>query len=299
MKSFDEKLESLDVAPRYLDHNVLTMLRRDSVTNRIKKDNSPIFFKKRERFESGDSLNLPNDHLLRKESICSFQNTNQTDRFSFWPAIISGNINNKSNSNEPQPLNTDPSNVKFLEEESVIDHQLTAENNEYEQPSLLDNNIIEKDINKPLGKLIKENKEESNFTIKVKRSDTRIIANSQSNNSYNYEYINEYKNIGNEVQEEKSNNFIFTDEVSRLKAKIVKVSTYWNQTSLLIPNVFRLLKLIDEDKENYLEFQEYSKKELLVQSNGQKFIPSIGKSKDEKNLKRTKNDKILNFTNSV
>ncbi len=46
--------------------------------------------------------------------------------------------------------------------------------------------------------------------------------------------------------------------------------TYWNKTSLLIPNVFRLARLLDEEPGFLFEHQDLSKKELLVQSNGQK-----------------------------
>ena len=46
--------------------------------------------------------------------------------------------------------------------------------------------------------------------------------------------------------------------------------TFWRKSSLLIPNVFRLARLIEDDYEHLLEHQDLSKKELLVLSNGQK-----------------------------
>ena len=52
--------------------------------------------------------------------------------------------------------------------------------------------------------------------------------------------------------------------------KVGKVVSYWGQQSLLIPNVFRLAREIDGDPAHLLEHQDLSKKELLVQSNGQK-----------------------------
>jgi hypothetical protein len=45
---------------------------------------------------------------------------------------------------------------------------------------------------------------------------------------------------------------------------------YWNRSSLLVPNVFRMLTLLENDSKNFLEYQDLSRKELLVQSNGQK-----------------------------
>lgn len=71
------------------------------------------------------------------------------------------------------------------------------------------------------------------------------------------------------------------DESSRIQSKIDKVTTYWNKTSLLIPNVFRLARLIDEDPDHLLEHQDLSKKELLVQSNGQKTKTSTCEEESE------------------
>ena len=39
---------------------------------------------------------------------------------------------------------------------------------------------------------------------------------------------------------------------------------------MLIPNVFRLARALDDDPVHLMEHQDLSKKELLVQSNGQK-----------------------------
>lgn len=69
----------------------------------------------------------------------------------------------------------------------------------------------------------------------------------------------------------------FVDEKQRLKTKISKVNIYWDKRSLYIPNVFRLARLIDDDAKNLLEFQDYSKKSVLVQGQGQ----SHKKSSDE------------------
>ena len=60
------------------------------------------------------------------------------------------------------------------------------------------------------------------------------------------------------------------DEDNKIRIKIAKIVSYWNHTSLLIPNVFRLARALDDDPVHLLEHQDLSKKELLVQSNGQK-----------------------------
>ena len=57
--------------------------------------------------------------------------------------------------------------------------------------------------------------------------------------------------------------------------KIEKVRLYWDRSSLLVPNVFRMLTLLEDDSKNFLEYQDLSRKELLVQSNGQKAKTNI------------------------
>ena len=60
------------------------------------------------------------------------------------------------------------------------------------------------------------------------------------------------------------------DEAQKLKMKVSKVVSYWKRQSLLIPNVFRLAREIEDDALHLLEHQDLSRKELLVQSNGLK-----------------------------
>lgn len=52
--------------------------------------------------------------------------------------------------------------------------------------------------------------------------------------------------------------------------KIKKVKDYWAQKSLLIPNVYFIALSDKLDCDNVLEFQDLSKKEVLVDQNGQK-----------------------------
>lgn len=60
------------------------------------------------------------------------------------------------------------------------------------------------------------------------------------------------------------------DEEHRLKIKTNKVEQYWKKQIIMIPNALRLCHLLDDDDKNLLEFQDYSKKEVLVQGNGSK-----------------------------
>lgn len=45
---------------------------------------------------------------------------------------------------------------------------------------------------------------------------------------------------------------------------MVKVDTYWKKTSFFIPNVFRLVKKLDNDNIHIFEFQDLSRKEVLI-----------------------------------
>lgn len=66
------------------------------------------------------------------------------------------------------------------------------------------------------------------------------------------------------------------DEEIKLLSKINKVRTYWAGTSLLIPNVFRHVSELQDEPQMLFEFLDLSKKELLVQANGQKAISQAG-----------------------
>ena len=47
-------------------------------------------------------------------------------------------------------------------------------------------------------------------------------------------------------------------------AKVKKVGSYWEKVSFFIPNVFRLVKSIENDFDNVFEYQDHSNKELLI-----------------------------------
>ena len=78
------------------------------------------------------------------------------------------------------------------------------------------------------------------------------------------------------------------DEVTKLKSKINKVRTYWNRTSLLIPNVFRHVCELEPNSTMLFEYLDLSRKELLVQANGQKAISQAGAPHLQRKNKITK-----------
>ena len=88
-------------------------------------------------------------------------------------------------------------------------------------------------------------------------------------------------NLGNSKQSKTLPKMVWNsrgqcDESTKLRSKINKVRTYWNRTSLLIPNVFRHVCELKENSSMLFEYLDLSRKELLVQANGQKAISQAG-----------------------
>ena len=280
MKSFEDKLETLDVAPGFLNLRALAQVRRNSNTIRLKQDVSSIFIQKRERLESGDFLVVPKDPYSREDYNSNFLNAPKTHKEDIWTVRLLPCIDNGDGPAEDNICEKTNYELKTVLEESVIDHQLTIdepikplESFQTTQPS----SVVKDEI-------IKEGQ---NFKIKVKLTDSKLILSTYGNDMYNLETITEHEDVvEGDIQEERpTNTLIFADEPLRLKTKAVKVSQYWKLFSLLIPNVFRHVKMIEEDKDSYFEFQDYSRKELLVQSNGTKLNPVKDKNKGLKKVK--------------
>lgn len=146
-------------------------------------------------------------------------------------------------------------------------------------------------------------KKDTKFVIKMDKGKEDLKLNTKSK-------IRQ-KEMSEEVDKHSLNSFIKTDEIpnendnenrlvgfidekQRLKTKIGKVDIYWDKKSLYIPNVFRLARLIDDDNKNLMEFQDYSKKSVLVQGNGpshKKSSDSIASDDDDNDL----NDDTVTF----
>ena len=58
--------------------------------------------------------------------------------------------------------------------------------------------------------------------------------------------------------------------MQKIDIKTEKVKEYWKKESMLIPNVFRLFSLMENENNYLLEFQDLSSKIVLVQGNGSK-----------------------------
>ena len=272
MGSFKDNLEDLDERPRYIDPGTWAKNRRDSNANRLNKNNNIIFLTKRERLESDDFLHIPQQTPKKKGADAGFQFMNSCEKFEQWnTALLNRDLDMPPmdiigpKDSELQPLLT--------EAESVIDQKLTID----ARPG----GLLNYGPTKPQPEVREEvTEEDQKFVFKVHKTDSQILISNQTLDSRQLDVdgCSDVLDIAGEGQEPKPNNLIFADEPAKLLAKVPRVTQYWNRTSLLIPNVFRLLKTFSEDDENLLEFQEYSHKELLVQSNGTKFHPQKHKT---------------------
>lgn len=279
MSTFDDKLEALDVPHRFAERDFAAQFRRDSNTSRLKHDPNSFFLLKRERLESGESLFLPALGTDKRDFGCSFNLLNSYEK-----------VEHRRASFAQQPefslAHLEQLDVKALEppapleEESVLDQKLTIERVEKVETA----KVSVADTEAGASDKDETPKEESRFVIKVKFTEDQRLELSHKGS---YDHFDDDEDIDvcmlEDMAADKGSNLIFGDEPTRLSAKIAKVVQYWARGSLLIPNVFRNLKDLDDDRDNLLEFQDYSRKELLVQSNGTKF-----KSAKDRGLKKVK-----------
>lgn len=173
--------------------------------------------------------------------------------------------------------------------------------------SVIDNHELylfkKSDQKKKINKIIKKNLKEQTVLQNSHNEDIlnfsknfQSLKNKKNDFILKIEKINKNSNFENEKtsliilkkeisrKESVEENF----EISKLTAKITKVSNFWSKTTFFIPNVFKLVKKIDND--NFLfESQDLSNKELLIQSNGLKskiteknFYKVLGKKNEGK-----------------
>ena len=272
MNSLGDNLETLETAPRFIDMPELAQLRRDSGISRVSRTNSVIFLRKRERLESGDFGAYTQDFRANKELISVFPGLASPLKPGVWTQQedVKTDVLAAFESHEAQLDNT---NTLAIEAESVIDHALTIDKGELQLSESTESDAIS-----PLPK--PQPFTESKFLIKVKRTDSTLVLSGAHSELCSYDGGNDCESpLAEEIGEERTNGLVFADEPTRLRAKMAKVVAYWGQNSLLVPNVFRHIRLCEEASDAYLELQDYSRKELLVQSNGTKFKTGSCKEK--------------------
>lgn len=149
----------------------------------------------------------------------------------------------------------------------------------------------------------KENESFANHQKNTKNEEKlKFIIKKDNNNSFqinskkkkNVEQLNnasskELNNSSNSINSDKKVNYklnsqLVLSEEEKIKIKIPKTKRYWHKDNyFLIPNIFKLVASCNE--EVYLEHQDYCRKEILVQTNGQKvqdYVSIINKEKTKK-----------------
>lgn len=284
MNSFGDKLEVLETAPRFIDLPDLAQLRRDSGAARPSRDSSVIFLKKRERLESGDFSALALDSRIKRDLVSSFPGFASPAKAGDWPESGAPRDESapatRSRAEPAESLETAAAqdacpDAGAAEAESVIDHHLTVERR---------SESTEPDAVSPLPKAL--HFAEPRFLIKVKRTDSALVLSNAHSDASQLEQSDSELPLHEEMQEERPSNLIFADEPARLRAKTQKVTQYWARSSLLVPNVFRHIRPLEDGRDAYLELQDYSRKELLVQSNGLKFKSASCRDRGAKKSKR-------------
>lgn len=269
MNSFDDTLEKLDLRPRYDDTEHNSRLRRVSRQFRRFSQPTPFLFGvKRERLDSGDFLTVPSSRTTKVKSDTCLLNSNKKSKFlpeefkEKEESVMEELVDVSENSESEAPME---------EEKLVVDEHEKEEQR-----------VLKSDSTK--GPVVEEPVQEETqprtggFVFKVKKVDSKLVLNVSEGSEKESPTILHptLAELRHEInREDKNSNIIFGDQEIRVKAKIAKIITYWKSTSLLIPNVFRMVRSLDLD--TVLEFQDYSKKELLVQSNGLKFVPKNAK----------------------
>lgn len=227
---------------------------------------SDIFLKKRERL---DSVDFTENILSRNRGISDALLPD-------YKIVLDGHYDRKRRRSSVLMMKELPHlTVDELNPEPEVLDPITEEIRDDERPE-----SRKRKDNDGFDFLMPKNKRKNDtkFVIKIDKGKEDLKLNADSNTRHkkmNAEGEQQYMDTfiqTNEipiVNDNENKPLGFVDEKQRLKTKIGKVNIYWDKKSLYIPNVFRLARLIDDDSKNLMEFQDYSKKSVLVQGNGQ------------------------------
>ena len=263
MKSFDEKLETLYLPPRFSQTKLLNRIARRASMSKRNSFTSQIFEGKRERLESGDFLVVPRAKISRIENSEDYQFVLR-DRIRKCSELSRQAVPPIQEVVDEAPYDMKPPETKETEDKLVMDVEEEEEKQEQGESETT------REIERPKD-IMEEETPKNDLVIKL------VLPTIPPKHTQNKEVVPAKESQGIDKsefsREDKTANIIFSFIKSRIKSKIHKIRTYWGKTSLLVPNVYRLVKDDEENNINFIEFQDYSKKELLVQSNGLRFKP--------------------------
>lgn len=280
MKSFDEKLETLYLPPKFSQTKLLNRIGRRSLHSQRNSFTSQIFEGKRERLESGDFLPVPRTKISRLENNEEYQFVLR-DRLRKYSEISRQAVPPIQEIVEETTYDMKPPENKE-EEENGLEQEDSETTREVEKTE----EIMEKET--PKNDLIIKLVLPPSLPKPIEKSE--VVPNSGGLLGIDKSELS---------REDKTANIIFNFIKSRIKSKIHKIKTYWGKTSLLVPNVYRMVRDDEENRINFIEFQDYSKKELLVQSNGLRFKPKEKKGDLKKKQAMRKVSKSMAYEESL
>ena len=127
----------------------------------------------------------------------------------------------------------------------------------------------------------------------IKRQKNKSVLSLVDKNKETHEFTSEtHENSASQKINEECKGGILLSVEERIGWKVSRVKNFWKGASLLIPNVFRLTCLLEDNLDQALEYQDLSKKEVLAQNGGAKGrIESTEESKSENKFEKKRNQK--------
>ena len=261
MSKLNDNLEILSPSARFFDKKS-----KKKANSKISESIGSLFLQKREMIEADDFNEIPlkrqrgiSDAIIPDTKIINEANF---DHFRRRRSTLLG---------FKEPPNLPLDNLDLLEAE------IENEGQEPEEPVALDKpkNRKKKDNDAfNFDEFTNKKKRDTKLVMKLDKTTENIKLNDKSkgrgrkrknqNETKSFESFNRTDRATNEDDPDKRQMGCI-DEGQRLKTKINKVKIYWQKRSLHIPNVFRLARLIDDDSKYLFEFQDHSKKSVLVQ----------------------------------
>ena len=284
MNTFNDTLENLCRFDEFMKESPMTVSRFVRSTQKQFQSSPILGPPKRRRFESEDIISLSDKREDKREIVVP-----EFNPFCFEDRRF-----------DVEREEDCSANFSFVHEEEEPENYLIKEEIEEELDSLSikEDNLIKNKINSTQLSIHSTNKAKSPkpevTTETIKQSPNKAKNASIKAKPLKRESLFSRSSIFEAspfVKTERACQIFFKSQQERLTIKINRTREYWSRESLLIPNIFRFLQKAKDDTDFIQEFQDLSRKEVLVQNNGQKNMPKrtkkIGKKNKVKDIIKT------------
>lgn len=205
--------------------------------------------------------------LLKEDKVRPFElNEESNNRYDIFKEDIT-EVEEKENEEEEDPsyFIRKRSNSHLKIKRKPFLNLLSVEKNKVEKNEHNGFNIL--DIIEPKkGKRRKDVFNFKKFCLKRKKKKELIQLKTLNRRNKEKERIVKQPTKDQNLDDLKIKEFFDKNKENRLGAKIKKVRKYWLKKSLMIPNALQLTHCIQGDEKNLVEFQDYSKKSVLIHS---------------------------------